>query len=132
MKKNAIIAVESEDRPGIIERYLVLDTKDGYVKLMYQGEYSIAPHNRHQLIAFMKENNYTQQMLSDVLNVSRSTISRYLDGKRETPKWIFTLLGIKATHTAMQSEQILESIMKSCIHAKGELDKIVEIIEENK
>lgn len=131
MNKNTIISVESEENPGTIKRYLVADiSPNGYIKLVYQNEYANVPYTRDQLLAYMRGNGINQQMLGSILGLSRGTISRYLKGDRDIPKWVFELLGIKAAKTELQLEKHVEKLTKLLVSVRDTLDKTIKEIQE--
>lgn len=132
MKKNTIISVESEENPGIIKRYLVADIdRNGYVKLIYQSEYQNAPYTKDQLVAYMRDNGISQKMLASILGISRCSVSRYFNGDREVPQWVFELLSIKTQKTELQLESHIEKLTKLLISVRDILDKAIKEIRED-
>lgn len=126
MKKDQFIQVEAEDDPGVIKRYLVRGVNpDGSVVLLHQGEYRVMPHTKGQLIAFMRDNDITQEFLAKMIGKSRSTVSRYLNGDTEVPKWVYDLLGIRARRTDAQQEARMEQLIKKLVVVQSSIDKLI-------
>ena len=131
LTKNSIITVESNTRPGIIQKYLVEDVlSERQVKLIYQDEFQITPYSLTQLIQYMHENQLTQQILAELLDVSKSSVSRYLTGKREIPEWVFKRLGIHPMSTITQNDEQNEQLLQQIVNIQEQLDKIIKTLQK--
>ena len=122
------INIESENDVGVLKRYLVQDiTKDGHIKLVYQSESQAYP-DRWALEDYMKKHSISKQTLADILDMSRTTLYRYLSGKRKIPAYVFVKLGIGPIKSAMQQERDVESARAELVAIHGRLQEIIKTL----
>lgn len=109
-RKNEIISLEREDEPGKFYRCLVdfVDTH-GRPQLILQDKYEVGLSSKH-LKEYMYDNCITQGMLADMLNVSRTTVSRYLHGSRKIPTEHFKRLGVELVGSELQTQSYMEKV----------------------
>jgi predicted transcriptional regulator len=131
LTKNSIITVESDKRPGVIQKYLVEDVlPNRQVKLVYRDEVQVVPYSLAQLLEYMRDNGLNQRELAEILGKSRASVSRYLSGDREVPVWVYKRLGIAPVSTIMQVDARNEALLQQAVSIREQLDKLITLLQE--
>ena len=130
LKVGSFVSIECEDEPGTFTRALVkVANSEGYLKLIYQDRYH-AGLSARELREYMCDNGLNQIMLADALGISRTTVNRYLTGKRKIPSKVFCKLGIVYGGSQLQTQSHMEKLTQAVSAFESALKQLQQLTKE--